>query len=431
VLCQLGRFEDALSPIRQMIALNPYDRWARCQLAFCFHRLNRLEEGVRAAEEAIRVAPEYDWPHRLRGVMLAQRGDYSEAARSLREAARLNPDSYLVWQAFNWLVPRPEYEAEVLAAAQEAVRLSPDDTWAWFALGRAHQQTDRRAAVDAYRKCLSLDPENSTAHNNLGWIYLNLGELDQAERSFKRSLEIAPAGRVARNSMYGVARLARLRGDVERADAMDRTRFEEDVQRFEHSLQELPDDSPARDKLVYALWGSGRRAEAWETLRDALRRDSESKELWETMGAIAPDVGRLRLARYACRRVLAVEPDNSFALRSLATAQLLGGQVDELESTAERLAEVAPGSAPAARTLGDVELARGRWDEARKHYEEASALAPLNSCYVVRIGIAQARAGDADAAAETWRRRERLMTLRCGCALLRVFADLLGKELPA
>ncbi len=375
------------------------------------------------------IDPESEWAHRLRGIICARRHAYTEAAWSFREAVRIEPDSVLARQVFNHLGSRAEFEDEVLGAAREAVRLKPDEAWAWFSLGLAHTR-DPRAALEAYRQCLALDPEHVLAHSNMGWVTARLGDLDEAERCFRRSLELEPGGRT-RRTQDGLARVARLRGDFQRADELTTRIWAERAERLEQAPKNRPDDPAAIDDLVEALWHVGRRREAWEALRAGLRRFPDSIQLWETMAVVASHHGRFLLAIYSARRALDLDSRNSYALRALSTAQLLAGKAEDVGATAQQLAEIAPGTATAERALGEARLAVRDWEGALEHFERAESLAPLDSCNAARVGIAQARLGDLDAAEETWSRRERLWTLGCGCAAMRVFAGLVGKELPS
>ena len=428
-LIDMRRYADAVPILHRAIALEPHNTWSRNQLARCLEQLERYDEALHEVDEALAVDPESEWSHRLRGVICARQRRYTEAAWSFREAVRIDPESALAWQAFNYLTPRAEFADEVLGAAREAVRLRPDDAWMWFTLGRANTR-DPHAALAAYRQCLALDHENEVAHNNLGWIHMSLGDLDEAERCFQRSIELVPAGRMARSAQDGIARVARLRGDSRRADELSDRIWAERLEQRERAAAEHPGDPAIVDFLVEALWRVGRRDEAWEVLRAGLRRSPDSIELLETLAGMASHAERFRLSIYAANRALGLDPRNSYALQLLGTAQLFSGRQQELEATALRLAEIAPGTAAAERALCEARLGAEDWDGALAYFRRAQELAPLNTCSTARVGVAQARAGDLAAAEETWLRRERLYTLDCGCAMMRVFADLLGKELP-
>jgi YaiO family outer membrane protein len=69
---------------------------------------------------------------------------------------------------------------------------------------------DNRGAADILRAVVAREPNNSDAHLQLGLALLGAGELDAAETSFRRTLEIAPGYDDAR---IGLARIRQQRGD--------------------------------------------------------------------------------------------------------------------------------------------------------------------------------------------------------------------------
>jgi tetratricopeptide (TPR) repeat protein len=430
-LTEVARWEDAIPFLHRVIAVNPTDVRARCELARCLYELRRHHDAIREAESALAVHPESEWAHRLRGFALVGLRRYDEAAQSFRDAARSRPDSVYPWQAFGYLAARVEYREEVLAAAKEAVRLGPDDQNAWFALGRAYSAySDHTESAEAYRKYLSLSPQGAMGHNNLGWALLNLGELDGAEECFRRAIALNPDHAAARTPIANLATAVRMKGNVKASDEL-LARFREDNLRWcTANLEQQPDDPVTHDSYVFALSRIGRHDEAWDELRAGLRRFPDSKDHWESLAIWAGGRGRYKLSIYAAGRVLALDPQNARAMEHLATAQLLAGKRHDACRTADALNELVPRSPEAERALGDACLAAEDWPAALRHFEEASRLEPLNCCYVVRIGVAKARLGDREGAEAAWQRRYLRNTLDCHCAMISVFADLLGAQLP-
>lgn len=81
----------------------------------------------------------------------------------------------------------------------------------------ARQAGEPARAVPLLRQLIAAEPNNSDAHLQLGLSLLALGRLDEAEASFRRTLEIAPDYADAR---IGLARVAQRRGDAPGALAL-------------------------------------------------------------------------------------------------------------------------------------------------------------------------------------------------------------------
>ena len=50
----------------------------------------------------------------------------------------------------------------------------------------------RDEALESYKKCVALDPDNAAAHNNMGLIYIDKRDYENAEREFNEILRIYP-----------------------------------------------------------------------------------------------------------------------------------------------------------------------------------------------------------------------------------------------
>lgn len=75
-----------------------------------------------------------------------------------------------------------------------------------LALGKSCFLSERYAeAIEAYRKCLSLDSRNEAAHYNLGVAYQALGKYLDARASFLKALEINPNHEAAQHALSSLA----------------------------------------------------------------------------------------------------------------------------------------------------------------------------------------------------------------------------------
>jgi tetratricopeptide (TPR) repeat protein len=63
---------------------------------------------------------------------------------------------------------------------------------AWYERGVALERTDAEAAIAAYRRAIAGRPDLADAHNNLGRIHHDRGEVAVAEACYRRAMERAP-----------------------------------------------------------------------------------------------------------------------------------------------------------------------------------------------------------------------------------------------
>merc|ERR1711939_464049 len=97
-----------------------------------------------------------------------------------------------------------------LVAYRAAVAKDPEMSAAWFAIGRAEYRKENvlkvfgmffvrrngkstEAEIDAYERCVKLDPKHAIAHYNLGVALQEAREdFDQAEAMYRKVIELYP-----------------------------------------------------------------------------------------------------------------------------------------------------------------------------------------------------------------------------------------------
>jgi len=82
---------------------------------------------------------------------------------------------------------------------------------------------DTQEALGAYRRATELEPENPAGWNQLGHLYVRVGELSEAEEAYGRVLELAGStgAQVWRAVAYGnLGIVYEIRGELDQAEAM-------------------------------------------------------------------------------------------------------------------------------------------------------------------------------------------------------------------
>jgi len=128
--------------------------------------------------------------------------------------------------------------AELEARARMLIEQYPDSGFGWKALGAAlHLQG--KDAVSALQKSIELMPDDAEAHNNLGTVFKDLGQLDSAAESCRRALEISSDFALAHSNLGDVLQLS---GQLDGA-----------VASFRRALELNPDCVDAHSSLLFCL----------------------------------------------------------------------------------------------------------------------------------------------------------------------------------
>ncbi|WP_284720176.1 tetratricopeptide repeat protein [Polyangium sorediatum] len=233
-----GRYGEALAAYAHAHELAPHD--ARVQRAQMRARVSLMAESpARVAADALDdVAYEAEF---LRGTekgleavcltalgnVLARRGDREGARLKLAEAVKADPNAYVAHAALGALLAgRPEAAAEAKVALERALVLRPgaagplaglgkiklaegdapgaierfvaaleagDDFGTRLALGQTRLQQGKHAEAAAdLQRAAQMDPRSPEALGLLGQALLGAGNLDEAERALRASLELRP-----------------------------------------------------------------------------------------------------------------------------------------------------------------------------------------------------------------------------------------------
>lgn len=179
-----------------------------------------------------------------------------------------------------------------------------------------------------YATTLARNPGAWMAHNNLGNMLREAGDLAAARVHFEAALRARPDLVKVHNNLGNVLR--------------DQRQYDEAIVHFRRALELKPDYADAHNNLGSLLRQQGRPAEAVSHLLRALQIDPQYADARNNLGMALRDVGRL--------------PE--------ALAQF------------ERLVRESPRMAAAHLNLALTLSLVGRMPEATKHYEEARRLNP-------------------------------------------------------
>lgn len=316
-----------------------------------------------------------------------------------------------------------EYE-EALTAIDIMLDSDPENLAALSLKGRiflAMQDLDH--AEETFRKCLEIDSANSE-------VVASMCRVESARGNFEKVIELARVGRETR-SPFGIFDAIEVRSLV----ALGREAEADAV--IEKALAANPEDPDILSAYATRLLKNGKIAEAEEALTlavtkspfhqrarrqlgDLLRnadRTQDAIEVYEEMLRIKPDdadthfnigsllldtdpVAALPYLEEACR----LAPSKSKFLTSLGIAYLKDGRINESEATIRRAIDLSPDDPGIRNNLGIILVQTRRFDVAIK---EQSALLDRWPEFVAarnNLAIALAESGDL-AQAETEVRR--------------------------
>jgi lipoprotein NlpI len=127
------------------------------------------------------------------------RGDKERALADYNEAVRLGPNSEQFHKMRGDLYASLGRQDDAIADFDEAVRLNPGYSNAFFSRGNAYsEKRDDDKAIASFDEAIRLDSRFSGALNNRGLVYIRQDKLDLALADFDAAIQAKPDLRVAR-----------------------------------------------------------------------------------------------------------------------------------------------------------------------------------------------------------------------------------------
>ena len=339
----------------------------------------------------------------------------------------------LVFGIAEWLRSRPGLRAPAVGAAAAAL----------VALGFLSSRQIRtwHDSQDLALRALAVTENNWVAHNNLGMVEMESGDLTRAEGSFRAALAILPQMREARFNLatalekqgrmteaeaeyrtllgyhrrdpLGLRRLAALKertGDragaiasLQEASeaapddpatwlALARMQIEEEAfGEAEVAIQRAADQDAHRVEVLL-LRGSlaekqGDLRTAYEAYVQAVEIDDEDAHAHGKLGRILARVQEIEQARTHLERAILLDDVLVEPRVDLARVHIMTADPEAAERWLDEALGIEPNHAEANDTLGFLLMEQQRFDEARACFERALETNPRNVAAVHNLGV--------------------------------------------
>jgi len=188
----LGRFCEAIADYEQVVALQPWNARAFSNQGDAHQALGRFEEALVCYAKAICLEPDYAEAYSNRGLALHERKRFDEALLSYHHAISVNPHLSAAWfNRGNTLKDVRRFE-DAAASYAQAIMIEPQNAQACSNTGDALQSLGRFAeALRLYDRALAIKADDADAWSNRGVCLKALGFLQDAISSFDKAIGCA------------------------------------------------------------------------------------------------------------------------------------------------------------------------------------------------------------------------------------------------
>lgn len=194
IICKgTGRLDEAITLLKQAIALKPDLSVAHLSLGNAFKDQGRLEAAAMSYRKALAITPDLVDAHNQLGLALQAQGKLEDAVASYRNALKFKPDYAAAHNNLGLALQDQGNFEEAVACHQNTLVSTPDTASAHYNLGNALKGCGKlKQAIKSYLKAIALNPDFADAHNNLGLALKSQGRIDEAIASYQKALSIKP-----------------------------------------------------------------------------------------------------------------------------------------------------------------------------------------------------------------------------------------------
>jgi tetratricopeptide (TPR) repeat protein len=250
-----------------------------------------------------------------------------------------------------------------------------------------HASEEPGEALQLYSRAIAIDPTFSWPYNNIGIVYRDREDHDQASRWFQLAIAVNPHHWKAHRNLGSL--LTKL------------DRYEDALPHLEQALRLNPEDVDNLNDLGYCFNRLERIQESFDTFKlavplseAALRRDPDDAHTLNSLSYSLYHLGRYEDALRGLRITAEHYPSDVGAQFRLGWALVSTGRNAEAVFPLERAIDLDPNDVRSHHALGYALFRLDRMREALVPFREAVRLAPNDVHHVANLGRVLVKAGE-------------------------------------
>jgi tetratricopeptide (TPR) repeat protein len=194
-LFELDRFKEAAEMYRRSLQLRPTTS-AWDDLSRTLYELNCYDEGLAAAEEALKMNPKYHYAWSRKGNHLESMKRYPEAVEAFQQAVKYGNQWSVQHLAWMYQIGRgvEKNGAKSFELYQRYIAQNPGKGFAHRSIGNCYDdgigtEEDPEKALFHFKKAVELDPNDDSSLNSLAWFYATCK--DESFRNYPEAVKLA------------------------------------------------------------------------------------------------------------------------------------------------------------------------------------------------------------------------------------------------
>lgn len=342
------------------------------------------------------------------GRELQKTGDLDSAEKRYRKAARLDPKNHLALRLLGRLYAERGKLSEARDILESAVTLTTADAVTWTDLGNVLLLINNiDDAMSCYFRALNIDATLPTTHFNLSRAYRAIGDTEQAIKSLKKGLQLAP-NELSQQYALGVLyrtenQFSRARVIFRRAEKLDPENIEIkiaiattflDESDYENATAEAEralvldgDSFDARYVLASCFFNAQKYAQALAEYTRATEIDPTNLDALVNAAMSAINLTDWKLAQKFLEAALGLRPDHAISWLKLGLIYSMTEEPDEAIYAYNMAIHHDPEFAEAYYRRGNELKDQNELESAVESYKKAIELNPNFAQALCNLGV--------------------------------------------
>lgn len=290
--------DSAAVEVQRLLEMAPDDTGERLRLGMLWYNTNRQEKADSLFSRMQQDSAQYI-PTLYLGRIAFDHREYQKAKAYFRQAIALSDTIPDGWIFLGNTLLNEDSLAAAVATGQEAGKKIRDTRQAWYFVGRAYARYENYdSAIVWFERAYALDSNDTRIQFALASTLERGGHFDRSANLFNDLLRLEPENAPALNYLGYMYADSGINLDLS-------------LKLIERALKQEPENGAYLDSFGWALYRLGRFPEAEAQLRKAIENLKADSTLYEHLGDILDAQGRREEARQQWREALKLKPNDA------------------------------------------------------------------------------------------------------------------------
>jgi tetratricopeptide (TPR) repeat protein len=216
------RYSEAVTAFQNAITLDSDFAAAHYNLGLAYLKMETYPRAVSSLEKTIALDPNHKAAHHALALSYLGQQELGKARDAAREALKIDPNyqpASALLEAIDPSFKPPETQDTTQPDPRQSIDSQPDAKsrqQMHYELGAAYLDSKMHTeAIAEFQKAIDLDPDFTVAYISLGTVYLEMGQLDDAENAAKEALRIDADSEPARQLLEDIEQTRPVRPESE------------------------------------------------------------------------------------------------------------------------------------------------------------------------------------------------------------------------